>query len=279
MIYCLENKIKFQLYSINTMYGNDIWKDYFHEFTEHQLHFFHKTYNGREYGKVFKSDFDNSQNSEIKEYLEKTFYRQEICLTQNIWHNIRNHTVYNSWYKVNSDFLSGSILNVSHQIIKSIWKYNSSTSSKVQDIKNTLKIDHNYAGIHIRRGDKFKEVPVVALEKYLQTVDKATEQENYPVFIATDDQRIIEQVKTFNPKRVVYHFNCPDNQGFDMDTFSTLPAETQKNHIVQLLAEVEMLIEANLFVGTFTSNVGMFVGMARDGKDLYGVDTAGWIVW
>ena len=40
-----------------------------------------------------------------------------------------------------------------------------------------------------------------------------------------------------------------------------------------------MLVKGDIFVGSFTSNVGMFVGMARNGKNIYGVDHEHRVVW
>jgi uncharacterized protein (DUF111 family) len=114
------------------------------------------------------------------------------------------------------------------------------------------------------------------LEDYLKILDKVTKQDNFPVFIATDDQRIIEEIKNISPERRIYHFIFPEKNGFDMAKFSELSQEQQRHHIIQLLAEIEMLVEADLFIGTYSSNIGMFVGMARNGKEIYGVDADEW---
>jgi len=279
MIYCMEHDIRFNLYSTDTMYCNDIWNDFFEQFIDQVNHPFHKIYNGRDFKIVKKSDFAAPEYESYKSYLDNEFPDQEICLTQNIWPFFRNHQVYHPHYHVNSAFFNGYILNVGYQVIQNIWHFKRRTREHVYGIQNSVHISTPYAGLHIRRGDKFNEARFKPLQDYLKIVDDVTKQENYPVFIATDDQRVIEDVKKINPHRPVYHFIFPENNGFDMDKFSVMTKEQQRDNIMQLLAEVDMLIKANLFVGTFTSNVGMFVGMARDGREIYGVDTDGWLVW
>jgi len=278
MIYCLENNKRFKLYSTNGLYCNDVWLDFFEHFTAHTTHPFHKEYNGREFKIVKKANFDKPETNNIRKYLEDEFPEQEVYLTQNVWPIIRNHKIYTPHYQVKSAFVNGNIIHAGYEIIKSIWRINRRTVKEVVSIKRSVNIPTPYAGIHIRRGDKSREAKFKPLDHYLKKIDHATNQENYPVFIATDDQRVITEVKKINPRRPVYHFNFPDNNGFDMDKFSVFDSQQQRNGIIQLLAEVEMLVEANLFVGTFTSNVGMFVGMARDAREIYGVDTD-WQVW
>jgi len=279
MIYCMENNMRFKLYSTDTQYCNDLWNDFFYQVVDQVTHPFHKNYNGRDFKIVKKSDFDQLEFSATRQYLDREFPDQEICLTQNIWPFIRNHKVYHPHYNVNSPYFYGEIINSGYQVIKNIWRYSRKTASQVFSIKNSIKIQTPYAGLHIRRGDKSREAGFKPLENYLKIVDDVTKQENYPVFIATDDQRVIGDIKKINPRRPVYHFIFPENNGFDMDKFTLQDKEQQRENIIQLFAEVEMLVQANLFVGTFTSNVGMFVGMARNGREIYGVDTNGWIVW
>jgi hypothetical protein len=279
MIYCMENNIRFKLYSTNTLYCNDLWNDFFEQFIDQVNHSFHQTYNGRDFRGVRKVDFDKPAFETIRQYVDNEFPDQEICLTQDIFSSFRNHKIYNAQYQVKSPYFSGNILLVGHQIVRMIWNYNRKTRSEVYRIRNSIQINTPYAGLHIRRGDKAREARFKPLQDYLKIVDDVTKQENFPVFIATDDQRIIEEIRKINPKRPVYHFNFPENNGFDMDKFSVLTGEQQRNKILQLLAEVDMLVEAQLFVGTFTSNVGMFVGMARNGRESYGVDSNGWLVW
>ena len=279
MIYCLEKNLRFKLYSLSASYANNLWKDFFEQFIDEVTHPFHEFYNGREFKIVKKADFAQPEFEQIRQYLDREFPDQEICLSQNIWTSFRNHKIYNPQYQVNTPFVSGNMLHVGYQLVRLIWNYNRKTRSEIYSIKNTLRIPTSYAGLHIRRGDKSIEARFKPLQDYLNIVDKATNQENFPVFIATDDQRVISEIIKISPKRPVYHFIFPENNGFDMKTFTAKDKDQQRKEIIQLLAEVQMLIEAQLFVGTFTSNVGMFVGMARDGKEIYGVDSNGWLVW
>jgi len=280
MIYCLENSYRFEIYSTNTMYCNDIWQDFFYPFTQHATNPFHIKNNSREFRKIKLTDFNPQQDAQILEYLNSTFSGQdEIFLTQNVWTFIRNPRIFNPQHRVNKPFISGNTIHVAYQLVQSIWNYKPHIRKRIDDIKRSVKVETPYAGFHIRRGDKFREKDFTPIESYFNKLNQITKRDDYPVFIATDDQRIIGEIKDVYPNRRIYHFHLPQNKGFDMDNFQPLNKQQQADSIIQLLAEVEMLVEANIFVGTFTSNVGMFVGMARDGREIYGVDTNGWIVW
>ena len=199
MIYCLENNKRIKLYSLNGLYCNDVWLDFFDAFTAHTSHPFHKDYNGREVKVVKKADFDIPETKEIRNYLEDDFPQQEVFLTQNVWPIIRNHKIFTPHYQVKSPFVSGNIIHAGYEIIRSIWRINRRTCKEVVNIKRSTNIDKPYAGLHIRRGDKSREAKFKPLEHYLRKVDNATQKENYPVFIATDDQRAIAEIKKINP--------------------------------------------------------------------------------
>jgi len=279
VIYCLENNKRFVLYSENGLYCNDMWLDFFLPFTEHAKYSFQDN-GARISGSLLqKSSLNKNEVTDVTKFLEDGVRNDVSVFSTLIWPFIKRKIIYIPSYQFKSQFLSENIIHAGYRIIQSIWHFNPVAHKKVLKIKQSLKIQTPYVGLHIRRGDKHTEVVFKSVEEYLIKVNKITKQLNFPVFIATDDQRVLNEIKKISPKRPLYYFQYPERNGFDMADFSSLNKEHQNDNIIQLLAEVDMLINADLFVGTFTSNVGMFIAMARDGKEIYGVDTEEWRIW
>lgn len=61
--------------------------------------------------------------------------------------------------------------------------------------------------------------------------------------------------------------------------FQKLNMEDKKENLVKLFASMEVLRNADLFVGTYSSNPGMFLGMCMDENRVYGIDFDKWLLW
>ena len=55
-------------------------------------------------------------------------------------------------------------------------------------------------------------------------------------------------------------------------------AEEKDRNMITLFATMEILNRAELFVGTYSSNMGMFMGM-RNPSICRGVDFDHWLIW
>jgi hypothetical protein len=55
--------------------------------------------------------------------------------------------------------------------------------------------------------------------------------------------------------------------------------EAKKNDLLDLFADVDVLSAAELFVGTYSSNVGMYMGMRRDISTCHALDFENWRIW
>ena len=147
-------------------------------------------------------------------------------------------------------------------------------------LKGQLNLPKTYCSLHIRRGNKDIEFPYLPVSRYFEQLDELPAYDTLPVFIASDDHSIMGEIKKMYPKREIYHFNFPDQLGWYKEAFiHGQNVEQQQWDIIRLLAEVEVLVESEYFIGSFTSNVGMFVGMARAGQKVSGTDVRNWIIW
>ena len=52
----------------------------------------------------------------------------------------------------------------------------------------------------------------------------------------------------------------------------------RKQHI-KLFASIDILASSDLFIGTFSSNPGMYLGMRMDVGKTYSVDVPNWMIW
>jgi hypothetical protein len=89
-----------------------------------------------------------------------------------------------------------------YALIKKYIRVKPEILKKVQDFKQRFMAGRKTIGIHLRGTDKHTEVPSVPLEKILK---KANTYKGYQFFIATDDQRLLEQAKKILKGKVLYY--------------------------------------------------------------------------
>jgi hypothetical protein len=274
MVFCLENKLQFRLYSAKSNFGHDIWKDYFHTFTKHLTDESHALFNERPY--IHKQPYLLSIDElfSIKKKLSKQL------LTQDIWPYIRNKNFYNLNHIVDTPYVSGNLTLVTSILIDCIWNYNSFVNKRISQLISTIKTPNRYAAIFVRRGDKNIEAPHEEIKKYINKIDTLTSDRNFPIFISSDDSRIINEAKHFFPNRNFFYFNFEDDNGYFMEDFKLrYTEEQQKNKIIQLLAQIEILKKATYFVGTYSTNVSVFIGMAKNCQCTYDINDKEWLLW
>jgi hypothetical protein len=274
MVYCLEHSLQFRLYSANSNFGDDIWKDYFNPFTIHSTSASHFLFNERPYIHKRPYRLCIEELFSIKQELSKQF------LTQDIWPYLRDKSRYNYNHTVNSPDIKGTLTEVTTILIECIWKYNRSTKTKIYELVKSLEIPGSYCAFFIRRGDKDIEAAHEELHKYFDMMDSVHEGDRLPVFIGSDDYQVIEEVKNLYSDRAIYHFNFEDDKGYFMGEFlSNYSKEEQKAKIIRLLAQVEVLKNARVFVGTYSTNVSVFIGMARNCHNCYDINHLEWLLW
>ncbi|WP_212004995.1 hypothetical protein [Chitinophaga sp. HK235] len=267
MVYCLEKNIQFQLYSKNASYSEDGWLDFFEPFTDHHNDSFNDKFNHRPYvialpkESIFKSFFDIPR-------------KKKILRTQHVWKKIRK---YKYARKINIPAFKGTLVEMSACIIHNIWKYNQKTQDKIDALLSSITIPEEYIAVHIRRGDKDTEAPHTELDAYFKKIE-GLELSHLPVFLATDDSLIIEEVQKKFPLKKIFYLPYKRNTGFFMEEFRQLSEDKKYEEVVQLLAEIEIMKKSTAFIGTYSSNIGMFLSMARQDEMTFGIDYAHWKV-
>ena len=129
--------------------------------------------------------------------------------------------------------------------------------------------------MHVRAGDKITERDLITPQKYL---DKAkTFSDCHNIFVATDDYRIYEQLRDDNPDYKFYTSTSPEERGNDTEKLFASSNDIIRNNLIEMFASVEVFLHSELFVGTYSSNPGLFVGMLIDEK-MVGMDYDKWLI-
>ena len=132
-----------------------------------------------------------------------------------------------------------------------------------------------YISLHVRAGDKITERKLITPQAYLEKAKRHSNCHN--IFVATDDYRIFEQLRDNNPEYAFYTSTSPEDHGNNTEVFFTTSEDNIKRNLIEMFSSVEIFIKSELFIGTYSSNPGMFVGMLLDNK-MIGMDYDRWLI-
>lgn len=150
---------------------------------------------------------------------------------------------------------------------KRLWKVNGKTRGRIGAIRAQLmrRLGGQYIGLHVRRGDKEREVEEVELDQYVAAV-RLLGKGGEPVFLASDDGRVVGELsRKLRGRKVVALASVEGRKGHLQGGWNK-KWKGKYEEVVDLLVEVEMLANAKVFVGTFSSNLGRLVYVLRGRK-------------
>lgn len=274
MLYCYTNKIQFVLYSKDSNFGyNKGWSDYFLPFADEVEDSFHSKYNIRNYDFLI-SQFNRTDRFKIRtfKFLEKIDF-----LTQDLWLDIRDKANETRIYNIPElDIYNCSLRETCQKFIDITWQYNPETKVIVENTIDDVVLPNNYLGMHIRRGDKHTEQNLFNISEYMEKAESYVEIRN--LFILTDDYRVIIEIKQFYPQWSLYTFCKESEVGYEHKDFKAKDKLFIKSAYETLFASIDILSKSKCFIGSFSSNPGMFLGMKMDKDKSIGVDLD-WQIW
>lgn len=272
MLYCLTHKIEFVLYSKHANFGyRNGWTDYFLPFCDEVDNDFHKQYNHRYPGAYF----NRLERLKLRYY--KLFYRFDY-FTHELWYAIRDQDVMESrHYYIPELGIDGDLNSACRVLEKMTWHYNQETQTIIEKQIKNIALPENYVGIHVRRGDKSSEADFINLYNYIKLIEMRTEIRN--VFVATDDYSIYEFLNGKCKDCHFYTITSPDDKGFFYNQYSQNLPDKKREQLLVLLTTIEILAVSDLFIGTFSSNIGMYLGMRMPKEKCIGVDFDKWVMW
>ncbi|MGI0107084.1 hypothetical protein [Salinimicrobium sp. WS361] len=270
VLYCLQHKIKFTLYSRrgNLSYKEG-WKDFFLPFCEETGFFLHSRYNRRAYqmeqAKVFPPSF--------LKIISGNQY-----LTQDIWNSFRSREFESEIFTIPElNILNASLPQAAQTIINMVWRYNEPAKTYIDEQIATIGLPEKYISMHIRAGDKTKEKEIFSIKNYMEEAIKLNISKN--VFVITDDYRLIRQLNENYP-----HWNfmtlCSDSEeGYVHSDFLLLSKKEKYLRLLKLLASIDICATSEHFIGTYSSGPGNYLGMRMGEEKCTGIDYKKWLLW
>ena len=268
MLYCLKNKIHFVLYSKDANFRYEQgWADYFIPFCKEDF-FPYQRHNPRV--AVPSKRYD-------PRVILHHILRHNTFLTFELWNSFHNRTMETQHFCIPELGIDGGLQEACKILTHLTWQYNENTKKVIEECVTSLNLPEKYIGFHIRAGDKTSEADLWNNLNYVEKAQKYSDLRT--VFISTDDYQIIEsfqdQFKDWN----VYTLCGKEEKGYFHQDFLKKDRNDVREDRIRLFASMDILSRSELFVGTFSSNIGMFLGMRMDPTKAYGVDLEKWQIW
>lgn len=265
-LFCLQNKLRLELYSKDATFtfGNG-WEEYFEPFCPE----FKNDY----IGKRISRDYINNHRDKHICYLYKIFTRNDIL--NDIYWYCRSGWFEHSHFYIPELGIDGDIHQAMKVIIPIVYRFNTKYTAIIDKFIENLKLPNDYISLHVRAGDKVTERKLITPQAYLE---KAKIHSNcHNIFVATDDYRIFEQLRDDNPEYTFYTSTSPEDRGNNTRSLFKSSQENIRRNLVEMFSSVEVFLKSTLFIGTYSSNPGLFVGMLNEDK-MIGLDFDKWII-
>ncbi len=261
IIYCQRHDIDFQLYSADANFRiKRGWSDFFLPFCKETRNPIHQYINHR-----FSVPIGGKRKILYDTY--KQLYPTSY-LTAELWESFR-HIDQNELTTIETRNLSASI-------IDKIYRFNASTKEQVNSLIQSIELPSEYVGFHVRGGDKTSEHDILSLAEYISKAESLTSLRE--AFVYTDDYRFVETLQEHYPSWNFHTLTPKEDRGYFHNDFVKLDTATRVGKTINMFASMELLSRASLSFCTFSSNIGMFLGM-RMGDRAIGVDMDNWMIW
>lgn len=273
MLYCLRKRIRFSLYSSDANFAYlKGWTDYFIPFCEESGNILHHWLNRRP-----NPRFKNRLLRGADHCLSLAFRRinrNRLTLTD-LWDEIRKQDL--GAFEMPELGFTGDLRAACQKLIQYTWRYNSETQRVVSDHIASLRLPMRYVGFHIRGGDKFVEARLQDVDVYIQKACGLSSLRE--AFVLTDDYGIIELLDRTYPDWTFYTLCAPEERGYFHQKFKKQSKKIIRAQHLRLFASMDILAASDLFIGTFSSNPGMYLGMRMEEGKAYSVDMPEWRIW
>jgi len=265
-LFCLQNKLRLVLYSKDApfTFGNG-WNEYFETFCPEFKNDF--------IGKRISRDYINNHRDNHICYLYKILTKNDIL--NDIYWYCRSGWFEHSHFDIPELGIKGDIRQAMKIIIPIVYRFNNNYTHIINNFINKLDLPKRYISLHVRAGDKITERALITPQNYLEKAKSLSNCHN--IFIATDDYRIYERLRDENPDYTFFTSTSPEERGNDTEKLFASTQDTIRNNLIEMFASVEAFLHSELFVGTYSSNPGLFVGMQID-KKMIGMDYDRWLI-
>lgn len=271
MLYCLDRKIQFVLYSADANFRTEKgWDDFFLPFCPETDDDFHHRYNYR-WLKIYPP------RRKLKIHFLKRRHGIDL-LTHDVWRKFKNEAFARRHFVIPELGIDGGLLDATRVLHSLVWRYNDKTREDVDRRKAAVGVPARHVGIHIRGGDKIIEHEVFGAAPYMEKAAALSGLRD--AFVLTDDYSVIERLRSDYPEWRFYTTCAPSERGYYHEEYQKLDAQAKAAQLLNLFAAMDLLAESELFAGTFSSNPGMNMGMRMAEGRAFGIDYPSWkIMW
>lgn len=277
MVYCYYYKIQFRIYSKRTILFNyEGYSKIFKIFHRENTNFFHRYFNKR------FSDYHSNERCLSIKLKEKSLLLGELLyklitgryLTQDIFRTSRSKSFVGKDFDFPTLGLKGDFREIAFGFVSSFYKFNEEYENKIENLTEQLELPQDYIAMHIRGGDKIIEHDLYGEDEYIQIAERES---NLKVaYVLTDDYSIYESLTKRYPLWRFYTLASNTETGYDNSKFQSSEFAAVDKQMLNLYASVEIIRKSKLFIGTCSSNVGTFVGMAMPEDRVRYIDTDKW---
>ena len=148
------------------------------------------------------------------------------------------------------DYIDQSTRNKAHSLIAKYIKIRQRTSTKINTFYNRNMLKKHTIGIHLRGTDKFKEVALVDAQKIVEVALQHAHNDTQ-FFVASDEQRLIQEIRSLLHDRKVISYNCYRSQNGNPLHLGGGPSAAQNGEDV--LIEASLLSKCNMFIHTLSN--------------------------
>ncbi len=265
-LYCLDQGIRFRLYARGAQFSPEGWTGFFEPFCTESSCTFHRHYNVRDIGRSRVW----ALYSRIRPLLGWPLLTQDVWIQLREPERLRYSLPFPGWEDI-------SLRDALRELFRMIWRYNTATSEAVHALIQSLSMPEHYLGMHIRAGDKNTEHPLMEASVYIEKAEKVSSLRH--AFVLTDDYDVFSHLSQHYPDWTFYTLCQPSEKGYFHRSLGAQGAEKVRDSHLRLLASSDILERSEHFIGTFSSNPGMNMGIRMQPGQCHGVDFENWRIW
>lgn len=265
VLFALKYRCRFVLYSADChfAFGNG-WREFFLDFCP--------AYKCSWIGKTIGRTYLGYGNKRL--FLHKLFSND--LMENDVYGLCRSSWFENERFFIPELGIDGDIREALKAIIPIVYRFNDSYTTQIKQLISELNLPDDFICVHIRGGDKERERELPFPQSYIDRAEEVTDCRC--AFVFTDDYRIFQKLKDNNPRWTFYTSTAENELGHDAQKYLEDSPQAIKRNFIELFASIEIAVKSQLFIGTYSSNIGLFIGMLIDDDKFIGMDFDRWLI-
>jgi hypothetical protein len=269
IIYCLKYNYQFILYTGSSKFKIDKgWKDFFEPFCDELTSsWFHNKFNRRLTAPKIKAKY-------YPLWYAYRLLHKDTSLTYELFFSFYNKEFEKEQFDFPELGIKGNLKEVSHEIVKMIYRFNDDTKADIQNLVAGVNLPAEYISLHIRRGDKATEFNLAPASDYISRANKLSDLKK--IFISSDDYTVVEDMQKEHPELHLHALVKEEERGYVQAAFAKESKDKRKQDLIALFASIEIMAASVFTIGTYTTNLGLFLGMYMPEDKFISIQKSSW---